>query len=125
MVSFYSIILCCSIAASGVLSFPFEFNATELVERAGTPSQTGTSNGYYYSFWTNGGGTVNYLGQTAAISSLAKAGIQAVPARSPILALSNQVVMGTCQFMVGPQVPSLSTISWNLTVPTTLVLEQP
>jgi endo-1,4-beta-xylanase len=60
MVSFYSIILCCSIAASGVLSSPFEFNATELVERAGTPSQTGTSNGYYYSFWTNGGGTVNY-----------------------------------------------------------------
>jgi len=60
MVSFYSLILCCCIAASGVLSFPFEFNATELVERAGTSSETGTSNGYYYSFWTNGGGTVYY-----------------------------------------------------------------
>ena len=60
MVSFYSLILCCSIAALGVLSFPFEFNATELVERAGTSSETGTSNGYYYSFWTNGGGTVYY-----------------------------------------------------------------
>jgi endo-1,4-beta-xylanase len=60
MISFYSLILCCSIAASGVLSFPFEFNATELVERAGTSSETGTSNGYYYSFWTNGGGTVYY-----------------------------------------------------------------
>jgi endo-1,4-beta-xylanase len=60
MVSFYSLLLCCSIATSGVLSFPFEFNATELVERAGTSSETGTSNGYYYSFWTNGGGTVYY-----------------------------------------------------------------
>ena len=66
-----------------------------------------------------------HLGQTAATSSLAKAGIQAVLARSLIPALSNQVVMGTCQSMVGPPVPSLSTTSWNLTAPTTLVLEQP
>jgi endo-1,4-beta-xylanase len=60
MVSFNSILLLCATVALSVLSFPFEFNATELVERAGTPSGQGTSNGYFYSFYTDGGGTVNY-----------------------------------------------------------------
>jgi endo-1,4-beta-xylanase len=60
MVSFNSILLVYTLAATSVLAFPFEFNHTELVERAGTPSSTGTSNGFYYSFYTNGGGTVDY-----------------------------------------------------------------
>jgi len=31
-----------------------------LVERAGTPSSTGYHNGYYYSWWTDGGSDVTY-----------------------------------------------------------------
>ncbi|KAL2142945.1 hypothetical protein VTI28DRAFT_524 [Corynascus sepedonium] len=68
MVSFKALLL----GAVGALSFPF--NATELSEahargenvtellmaRGGTPSQTGYHGGYYFSFWTDNGGTVNY-----------------------------------------------------------------
>jgi len=38
------------------------FNATymELGKRAGTPSSTGRSNGYYYSWWTDGASQVTY-----------------------------------------------------------------
>ena len=32
----------------------------ELVARQSTPSSTGTHNGYYYSFWTDGGSPVTY-----------------------------------------------------------------
>ncbi|KAH6983898.1 endo-1,4-beta-xylanase [Ilyonectria destructans] len=51
-------------AVTAVFALPF--NATEvdelgeLLPRAGTPSSTGYHNGYYYSFWTNGGGDVTY-----------------------------------------------------------------
>ena len=69
MVSFTSLLLALS-AAIGALSAPVEqaeefpdlsFNGTlhELAERS-TPSSTGWSNGYYYSFWTDGGGDVTY-----------------------------------------------------------------
>ncbi|KAI5460588.1 glycoside hydrolase [Mariannaea sp. PMI_226] len=52
-------------------TFSLPFNATEstevfdLLERAGTPSGTGWHNGYYFSFWTDGGGTVTYTNGNA------------------------------------------------------------
>ena len=71
MVSFKSLLVG-ALGAVGALAFPL--NTTELSEahargenvtallmaRGGTPSQTGYHGGYYFSFWTDNGGTVNY-----------------------------------------------------------------
>ena len=57
MVSFKAVLL----GATGALAFPFNgTQLSELAARAGTPSGTGTHEGFYYSFWTDNGGTVNY-----------------------------------------------------------------
>ncbi|KAJ6104076.1 hypothetical protein N7523_010396 [Penicillium sp. IBT 18751x] len=51
-----SILLALSTIAS-VLALPGDYHDKR---QTITTSQTGTNNGYYYSFWTNGGGTVDY-----------------------------------------------------------------
>ncbi|KAJ2902252.1 putative glycosyl hydrolase family 11 [Zalerion maritima] len=49
-------------AVAGALANPVgeAHNTTELSRRAGTPSSTGTHDGYYYSWWTDGGSDVTY-----------------------------------------------------------------
>ncbi|KAL2816668.1 concanavalin A-like lectin/glucanase domain-containing protein [Aspergillus granulosus] len=64
MVSFSAFFLACS-AVLGAFAAPADQVAersvgeTSLLERS-TPSSTGYHNGYYYSFWTDGGGDVTY-----------------------------------------------------------------
>ena len=63
MVSFTSLLVALT-AITGSLAFPW--NATQLVERS-TASSTGTNNGFYYSFWTDGGGSVTYTNGAAGL----------------------------------------------------------
>ncbi|KAL4954194.1 concanavalin A-like lectin/glucanase domain-containing protein [Aspergillus filifer] len=62
MVSFSALLLACT-AALSAFAAPAdqlaERGETSLLERS-TPSSTGYHNGYYYSFWTDGGGDVTY-----------------------------------------------------------------
>jgi endo-1,4-beta-xylanase len=54
MVSFSSLFVA---ACAAVTAFALP---NELEKRAITSNEQGTNNGYFYSFWTNGGGSVSY-----------------------------------------------------------------
>ncbi|KAJ9136812.1 Endo-1,4-beta-xylanase [Pleurostoma richardsiae] len=47
---------------------------TDLISRSGTPSSTGYSNGFYYSFWTDGGADVTYTNGAAGQYSVTWSG---------------------------------------------------
>jgi len=65
MVSFSALLFAVS-AALGTFADPSApSDSFSLGRRAGTASSTGTSNGFYYSFWTDGGGTVTYTNGAA------------------------------------------------------------
>ncbi|KAF2837389.1 glycoside hydrolase family 11 protein [Patellaria atrata CBS 101060] len=55
MVSFTSLFVALT-ATIGALASPHEL----MSKRGGTPSSTGTNNGFYYSFWTDNGAQVTY-----------------------------------------------------------------
>ncbi|KAI4735147.1 endo-1,4-beta-xylanase 1 [Aureobasidium sp. EXF-12298] len=67
MVSFKSL-FCAVLAATTALAAPFDLlteevddgNSTLLSKSAGTPSAEGTHNGYFYSWWTDGGGNAQF-----------------------------------------------------------------
>ncbi|KAJ7126038.1 glycosyl hydrolases family 11-domain-containing protein [Mycena epipterygia] len=70
MVSFSSLLLSIvTVAVAGVSALP-----GNLTSRSGTASSTGTSNGYYYSFWTDGGAAVTYTNEAGGEYSVTWSG---------------------------------------------------
>jgi endo-1,4-beta-xylanase len=72
MVFFSSALLAFSVAA-GVFAAPNDLSSLSKRQTI-TSSQTGTNNGYYFSFWTDGGGPVSYTNKAAGEYSVAWSG---------------------------------------------------
>ena len=62
MIGWKSLALVCLAVVGVVVAEPIARpdEKPTLVARAGTPSSTGYNNGYFYSFWTDGAGNINY-----------------------------------------------------------------
>ncbi|KAI1815609.1 Xyn11A, glycoside hydrolase family 11 protein [Poronia punctata] len=61
MVSFSSLVVAAAAFAGAAVAAPFNSTGLQaLAERSLTSSQTGNHGGYWYSFWTDGGGYVAY-----------------------------------------------------------------
>ncbi len=75
MVLFSSLIFAAGVGAyaAGVIDLEGR-NVTGLLARSGTPSSTGMNNGYYYSFWTDGGADVTYTNGPAGQYSVTWSG---------------------------------------------------
>ncbi|KAJ7042961.1 glycosyl hydrolases family 11-domain-containing protein [Mycena alexandri] len=75
MVSFNSLLRVVPFFAAAVYATPSNItsNGTPTI-LAGTPSSTGTSNGYFYSFWTDGGAQVTYTNGPAGEYSISWSG---------------------------------------------------
>lgn len=68
MVSFNSFFVAC-LSLGGAFAYP-AINETELVARAGTPNSAGTNNGFYYSWWSDGGASATYTNGPAGQYSI-------------------------------------------------------
>ena len=63
-------LLAASSAVAGVFAFAVN---SDLLGRS-TPSSTGTNGGFYYSFWTDGTGNVNYTNEAGGEYNVVWAG---------------------------------------------------
>ncbi|KAI0379108.1 glycoside hydrolase family 11 protein [Hypomontagnella monticulosa] len=66
MVSFTALLAACASLARVVTASPLNATEFDLIEkRQSTPSATGFHNGYYFSWWTDGGSQVTYTNEAA------------------------------------------------------------